>query len=280
MGFLSSLKRVVAATATGGLSLLTSKDNQEAIGSAVGIGTAVVAGGQLASGLLGGAGVGPSAAAAGTTGGSILTAGSQIAGRVAGSLLGAAGLPAGVTTPPSAGGAPIDSTAAMIAASGGAGAGALPSGAMLVSSGGQLVGATPTMGGMGRGMLPPIGGGGGVLNRFAGTTIGGALGLKALRGVFTSAWGFVSRKKVVEIVKSIGINAAAVVLGIGVLEVAQLLAADAISKKRRRGGITSRQLRTTRSTIGKVERIHGKLLKTFADATCGPRRPRRIKCAA
>ena len=278
MGFLSSLKRVVAATATGGLSLLASKPQQEAIGTAVGIGTAVVAGGQLASGLLGGASPGAAAGAAGTTGGSILTAGSQLVARGAGALLGAVGLPAGVTTPPSTGGAPIDSTGAMIAAGAGAGAGALPSGALLVSGGaGELVPAGIGSSIMGR---APIGGGGGIFNRFAGSAVGGALGLKALRGVFTSGFGFVSRKKVVEIVKAIGINAAAVVLGIGVLEVAQLLAADAVAKKRRRGGITARQLRTTRSTIGKVETIHGKLLKTFADATCGPRRPRRIKCAA
>jgi hypothetical protein len=277
MGFLSSLKRVVAATATGGLSLLTSKTNQERIGTAVGVGTAVVAGGQLAGGLLGGASPAAAASQAGTTAGSLLTAGSQVAGRLGTAALGAIGLPTGITTPPSTGGAPIDSTGAMIAA-GDIGAG-LPTGALLVSGaggGGDLIPAAG-MGIMGR---APIGGGGGIFNRFSGTAVGAALGLKALRGVFTSGFGFVSRKKVVEIVKAIGINAAAVVLGIGVLEVAQLLAADAVAKKRRRGGITSRQLRTTRSTIGKVERIHGKLLKTFADATCGPRRPRRIKCAA
>jgi hypothetical protein len=53
MGFMSSLKRVTAAVATGGLSLTQSTKRQEQIGTAIGVGTAIVAGGAAASSLFG-----------------------------------------------------------------------------------------------------------------------------------------------------------------------------------------------------------------------------------
>ena len=72
MGFMSSLKRYTAAVATGGFSLTQSTKRQEQIGTAVGAGVALVAGGAAASSLFGasqaalpGADLPPEAVAAG-----------------------------------------------------------------------------------------------------------------------------------------------------------------------------------------------------------------------
>lgn len=65
-----------------------------------------------------------------------------------------------------------------------------------------------------------------------------------------------SARSVVALVKSLGLTAAAVALGLTVEEVAQIFAA---APKRRRRGITARDISTTKRVIGVTHRIQHEL---------------------
>ena len=63
-----------------------------------------------------------------------------------------------------------------------------------------------------------------------------------------------SRKNAAALIRKVGLEAAAVALGIGVVEVAEILLAES-TKRRRSGGITAAQVRNARSTTCKVARL-------------------------
>jgi hypothetical protein len=90
-----------------------------------------------------------------------------------------------------------------------------------------------------------------------------------MRGVFTSAGRFVSSRKAVELAKKVGIDTAAVALGIGTVELAQMLLDDAGSKHKRGRGVTAAQMRTTRRTMTKIESMHRKIAGYCRDAGVG-----------
>lgn len=81
-------------------------------------------------------------------------------------------------------------------------------------------------------------------------------------------------KEVMSMAKLIGIEATAVALGISAVEVAQLIAAQLTQTAgRRRGrGISARDVKVTRRTIGKIRSIE----RTLSDV-CGPRTSRARK---
>lgn len=97
----------------------------------------------------------------------------------------------------------------------------------------------------------------------AGAMVGAAAGVvrsvggKILRVILPSGR-VVGRKKAVDLAKRVGLEAAAVALGITAVEMAQMVMDDT-GTRRRRGGITSSQLRTTRATMGKVKRMHAQI---------------------
>lgn len=64
----------------------------------------------------------------------------------------------------------------------------------------------------------------------------------------------ISRSAGVALAKRIGLDAAAVALGVTAVELSQAIL-DEASKRRRRGGISASDLRRTRATICKVQRI-------------------------
>lgn len=261
MSFFDTLKKVTAGITSGGSSLLLSKENQAKLGGGILTGAAAMIGAGAASGLAKGAQPGGTGMFSGAWEGikseglkalSLGTAGSQKLGDLsqwAVDKLGIAGsTPAQAASMASGGYSPAGYTRTA------------PGGSQQLM-GGQMMPATYTPGTAQA--YPAMAGGGpamATMGRWAGTMVGGALGLKALKGLMTSAWGYVSRKKVVAIVKAVGIEAAAVALGVGVVEVAQMVAADASSKTgRRRRGITASDLRRTRLTIGKINRMHAQL---------------------
>lgn len=108
--------------------------------------------------------------------------------------------------------------------------------------------------GLGLGALPALGGlvGRALPSMFGGAVVG-AIGGAVVRGgrMIATAIGNISRKRVVAIAKTLGIQAAATALGIGAVEVAQMVL-DEQGHKRRGGGVTGAQLRTTRKTMRKV----------------------------
>jgi len=133
------------------------------------------------------------------------------------------------------------------------------------------------------GMMPTLG--------RVGTFLGGAA--SATAGVLRSAAGRilgvilpsgvkVSRKSVVSLAKTMGVQGAATALGIGAVELAEMVMEEEMKKGRGRGrGVTGAQLRTTRTTMRKVERMHRQIASYARDAgVCAPRRPRIVYAAA
>jgi len=260
MSFFDSIKKVAAGLTSGGSSLLLSKENQSKLGGGILAGAGALLVGGAAAGVAKGAASGTGVLSGGSSGLkeagikalSLGTAGSQKVGDLSQWAIDKLGL-AGATP----------AQAADMAAGGYSPAGytrTAPGGSQQLM-GGQMIPATYTPGTAQA--YPAMAGGGpamATMGRWAGTMVGSALGLKALKGLMTGAWGYVSRKKVVAIVKAVGIEAAAVALGVGAVEVAQMVAADASSKTgRRRRGITASDLRRTKSTIGKINRMHAQL---------------------
>lgn len=265
--FFSKITKIVkpftAAITSGGSSLLLSKEQQDKLGGGIlaGAGAMMVSG--AASGLAKGAQPGGGGMMSGMMSGlkseaqkalSLGTVGSQKLGNLSQWAIDKLGI-AGATPTVSQANAPAVAPAGYTR---------MPGGAMVPISADQGMVYDPMTGATGNGYggayAQPAMAGMGPMARWAGTAVGGALGLKALKGLMTSAWGYVSRKKVVAIVKAVGIEAAAVALGVGAVEVAQMIAADAASgTKRRRRGITAADLRRTKATIGKINRMHSQL---------------------
>jgi hypothetical protein len=87
--------------------------------------------------------------------------------------------------------------------------------------------------------------------------VGGAL----MRGVPT-LMGYLTRSRLMGIIKAVGIQGAAAATGIGLVELAQFWAHQS-SKKRRARGISGAAIKTTTRTIGKVNRLHAKLAHAY-----------------
>lgn len=94
--------------------------------------------------------------------------------------------------------------------------------------------------------LPAIGG---MIGRALPAVVGGAVRVGGR--LIQTAIGAISRKRVVAIAKTLGIQGAATALGIGAVEIAQMVL-DEQQRRRRGGGVTAAQLRTTRKTMRRV----------------------------
>jgi len=150
---------------------------------------------------------------------------------------------------------------------------ALPGGAVIPDFG-------PISGG-GMGMAQPVGfpallGGAARLVPGAARLLGAAAGVVRtaagkIRGVMTSAGRFVSSSKAAALARKVGLETAAVALGVSAVELAEMILADQERKGRRRGrGVSGADLRRTRRTIRTVERMHDQIV-----AACRPSMPRR-----
>lgn len=119
---------------------------------------------------------------------------------------------------------------------------------------------TPTvMGGGGAAMTPTMGAVGGIAR---GVTVVGTMVMSAagkIRGFLTGAGTFLQTRRAVLLAKSIGIQAAATMLGIGVAELAQAVLQESTRKRGRARGISARDFRTTSRTIGKFNRMHHRI---------------------
>lgn len=131
------------------------------------------------------------------------------------------------------------------------------------------LGAAPKVGGV-LGSLGSLLGVGGAVAAAAGVirTVGGRI----LRFVLPSGMK-VSVGGAVQLARRIGIEAAAVALGVGVADVAQAIMQHEKHAHRRGRGITAAQLRTTRRTITKVENAHRQLARLAASAVHHRRAP-------
>jgi len=78
-------------------------------------------------------------------------------------------------------------------------------------------------------------------------------------------------KKAIALAKQIGIDAAAVALGITVADVAEMFVAEA-GKRRRVRGISGRDIKCTRRTLGKLRSVQ-RLIGAAAPRRSAPRRP-------
>lgn len=141
------------------------------------------------------------------------------------------------------------------------------SAASIVPSGGFKM-AFPTIAG-------PLASLGGLAARLgAGSLIGGAaraaVGLVRtaagkVRGVFLASGRFISSKKGAQLAKRVGIDAAAVALGVSTVEVAEMVLAD-LERGRRGRGLSARDMKITRRTIGTVQRLHRQIVDACRDA--------------
>jgi hypothetical protein len=276
MGFMSSLKRVTAAVATGGLSLTQSTKRQEQIGTAIGVGTALVAGGAAASSLFGTAppevaGVPPagatgpydpslydmgfgSAAGGGTTPGFFEQAGQALKTRALQAI-----------APPATGGAPSDSTQGGVMTTGLTPGGGLQN-VVYDQATGQFI---PTAGAAG--MVARAGAG---AVRILGNLVYSASG--RIRGVMARGGQFLTAKRVYSGAKVLGLAAASGALGVSVDQLAQVVLEQASRPKRRGRGISGRDLRTTRRTTRTIIRMHAQLAQLCGQGGLQRRRRRPI----
>lgn len=167
--------------------------------------------------------------------------------------------------PPSTGGSPAQSTGAGMATMGGE---LLP--AAWPGGGGAQWYTAPTVNQM-TGEVIPASAAGGLMRGMAGG-LGRAFGRG--RGLMTAAGQWFTTKKILALVKTVGIEAAAVALGVSAVDLAHIVMSD-VGKKRRARGITGRDMRTTNRTINKVERLHCKLAAAYGQAS----KRTRARCA-
>lgn len=114
--------------------------------------------------------------------------------------------------------------------------------------------------------LPALGAIGGTIGRTVAGTIGRAGGLIA------TTLGNITRKKAVALAKTMGVQAAAAALGIGAVQLADMVIAD--QQKRRRGaGISASNMRTTTKTLRKFHTMQRRIKDV-----CGDVMPRRKAC--
>lgn len=139
------------------------------------------------------------------------------------------------------------------------GAVALPGGVPVSAQNVGWFPALPSIGAMGARLLPSVG-------------AVGAVAMRAGRYIAT-AIGNITKQRVVAIAKTLGIQAAATALGLGAVEIAQMVLDEEVRvRRRRRGGITGAQMKTTRRTIGKVERLHRQIVAACSSARVPSRR--------
>lgn len=192
-----------------------------------------------------------------------------------------AALPGSASNPYPAAGSPLPMLPASIAPSA---FGALPGGAPLMTS--MLPAAMPAILGGAARIGTALGttrvgralglGGSSLIAGAGGALISGAAGVLRtvagkIRGVVLSSGRFVSSAKAAALAKRVGMEAAAVALGVSAVELAEMVLADQEKKSRRRGrGVSGADLRRTRRTIRTVERMHDQIV-----AACRPAMPRR-----
>lgn len=120
--------------------------------------------------------------------------------------------------------------------------------------------------------LPSVGGLFGRLG--AGSLVGGAaraaVGLVRtaagkVRGVFLASGRFISSKKGAALAKRVGIDAAAVALGVSTVEVAEMVLASQEGARRGRG-LSARDMRTTRRTMRTVMSLHRQIMSACRGA--------------
>lgn len=90
-------------------------------------------------------------------------------------------------------------------------------------------------------------------------------------GRFVLGGKVISRAKVAELARKIGIEGTAVALGVGAVEVAQAVM-DESSKRGRGRGVTAAQIRTTRRTMRTIERMHRQIVSACRSAHVPARR--------
>lgn len=132
-------------------------------------------------------------------------------------------------------------------------------------------GAFPEVAGIGGTLMRTLGAAGavGAVARVAGTIVRSASG--AIRGVIGAAGTMVSSGKAVQLAKRVGIDAAAAALGIGAVDLAQMVLQET-SKKRRARGVSGADLRRARRTIGKITRMHSYIVHACRTAHVPHRR--------
>lgn len=132
------------------------------------------------------------------------------------------------------------------------------------------------------GSIPTLGRVGSFLGGAAGAAVGviRSVGGRIL-GVILPSGVKVSRKSVVSLAKAMGVQGAATALGIGAVELAEMVMEEEMRKGRGKGrGVTGAQLRTTRRTMRTVERMHRQIVGFCRDTGHAPRRPRTVYVAA
>lgn len=145
----------------------------------------------------------------------------------------------------------------------------------------QILGAGATLPGGARYMdMPPMQAAAGIqpaLWGAAAPAIGRGAAALGLRGAVGAVGRRMTRANAVRLARMVGPHAAAAALGIGVVELAQMMVGDA-ARRRRGRGITAAQMKTTRRTIRAVERLHDQIVDACRDAI--PRRApaRRAAC--
>jgi hypothetical protein len=96
---------------------------------------------------------------------------------------------------------------------------------------------------------------------------------KAL-GIMSKAGRYFPMARVRALVKSIGLDAAALALGITVANLAMSYASSAPTRRRGRG-ISAADVRRTCRTLGQVQRIQARLKSCTTSTSCAPRTYRR-----
>lgn len=132
------------------------------------------------------------------------------------------------------------------------------------------------------GAAPAAGGqivrrGGGVPSRWQGTPPGpvkNAMG--RVTGIMSKAGRYFPMAKVRSLIKSIGLDAAALALGITVANLAMSYA-DSKPTRRRGRGISAADVRRTCRTLGQINRIQARLKGCTTSSSCAPRTYRRRK---
>jgi len=153
--------------------------------------------------------------------------------------------------------------------------GAYPAGSVIPDYG--PIGGTASGMGMARPAgFPAILGGAARLVPGASRLLGAAAGIVRtaagkVRGVMTSAGRFVSSTKAAALAKKVGLETAAVALGVSAVELAEMVLADQEQRGRRRSrGVSGTDLKRTRRTIRTIERMHQQIV-----SACRPAMPRR-----
>lgn len=131
----------------------------------------------------------------------------------------------------------------------------------MIGQGGAQVAGFPALGGMAAGAAAL----GATAVRYGAGLVRSAAGL--IRGVMVGGR-FISRKRAVFLAKRVGLDAAAAALGVGAIELAQMVLQEEGGAGRRRGrGVTAAQMRTTRRTMNVIERMHKQIHRFAVRAT-------------